>query len=124
MHMVARRDRVDLAKARVRQPPGEHHVTVEPALPRGDLSKGHAHLKGDACLFGNNGHRPADCNGAPNGFIEHPDGRILSPEVVSDVVAPAGMRLIAVGKAALAARAGPKWVMGFCNHFSNAAGCA
>lgn len=111
MHMVARRYRVDPAEPRVRQPSGKHNVTVEPALPRRHLGKRHAHLKGDARLFGKYDHGPAGGNGTADGLIEHPHGGVLASEVMRQVVASAGMRLIAVGEAALAARAFPKRMM-------------
>src|SRR5713101_4297796 len=41
VHVVARRDGVDAAEARVLEPPRQHDVPVEPALPRRHLRERH-----------------------------------------------------------------------------------
>ena len=109
MDVILGRNRVDAPEAWVLQPPGKHHVTVEPAGSRRHLSEGHPDLKGDPGLFRQDGHGSAGVDRLPDGLVEGPYRGILAPEMVGEVVAAAGVGLVAVGEAAAASRTGPEW---------------
>ena len=84
-------------------------MAVEPPLSRCDLRKRHAHLKGDASFLWKDNDRPTGPDRAADRLEERPDRAILTSKVVGQIVAAAGMRLIAVGEAALASRTLPEW---------------
>lgn len=108
MHVVAGGDRVDPAEARVRQPAGEHQMTVEPMLARRYLREGHTHLKSDPRFFRQHGDGTAGGDGAAHCFEEGSNGWVLPAKVMLKVVASAGVRLVAVGEPSRAIWTGPE----------------
>ena len=107
--VIPGRNGVDAPEARVWQPAGQDDMAVEPALSRCDLCKRHPHLKGNARFLWKDSDRPTGADRAADRIKERPDRPILAAKVMSKVVAAAGMRLIAVGEAALASRTLPEW---------------
>lgn len=108
MYVITWGDRVDPAEARVRQPTGEYDVPVEPALTRRDLGERHPYLKGDARLLREDGDRTTSGDGAAYRLEQRTDGGVFPSKVVVQIVASAGMRLIAVSEPAPTMRAGPE----------------
>ena len=107
--MVSGRDRVDAAEPWMWQSAGEHDMAIEPSLPRRHLGERHPHLKRDARLLWKDDGRTASRDRTADGVEEHADSPFLAPKVIGQVVPAAGMRLVAVGEAPLAAGTGPEW---------------
>ena len=63
MNVIAWRDRLNLAKARMLEPACENDMTIQPLCLGRDLREGHAHLKSDARFLWQN----PDWANAPNG---------------------------------------------------------
>ena len=108
MHMVPRRNCLDVAKARMVQSARQYQVPVEPGSPRRQLRKRHSDLKRDSCLFWKDTHgadRLQDCNDL---IEQRANLRRLVAEVIGKLVFAAGMRLIAVGEVPTALVAMPQ----------------
>jgi hypothetical protein len=116
VHVIASGDGLDSPEARVLQPPGENNVPVEPSPARRHLGEGHADLKGDACLLGQDAHRSDLTRGAEYRFEQLPNRRWLAAEVVAEFVPAARMRLIAIRESTTALAATPQWSLGTQMH--------
>ncbi len=94
--VVAGRNGLDPAKARMLQSPGEDNMSIQPLLSRCHLREGHPDLKRDPGLFGQNPHR---ANGAQRGddvVIERSNLLRFVAKMIGQLMAAAGVRLIAV----------------------------
>lgn len=109
VHVVSRRERLDLAEARMLEPAREYHVAVQPPLPRRDLREGHAHLKRDSGLLREHGHRSAGHYDTADSLEKDSNGPVFRAKVMLQIEWSARMRLIAIREAPPAARAGPEW---------------
>jgi hypothetical protein len=118
MHMISARNGVNPAEARVLQSARENHMTVHPARARRHLRKRHPHLKGDARLFRQHLHRAAAPDRLEDGLEDRPNLRRFSAKMGGQIMPPAGMRLIAVGKIPPATRALPQWPFGRLRHWA------
>jgi hypothetical protein len=67
----------------------------------------HSHLKSNARFFRQNGHRPATADLSQKKVIELSDGGRLALKVRFQVMLPAQMRLVAIGKLPPTNRAAP-----------------
>ena len=108
VHMIPGRDRLNPAEPRMLEPPCQHQVTIQPVRAGRHLGKRHAHLESDPCFLRKNPHRAQRSNRRHHRIEEHPDLHPFALEMVLQVRPPAGMRLIAIGKAAPALPAVPK----------------
>ncbi len=98
--VVTRRKGLNSTKSRVLETAGEHHVTVQPVLPRRHLGKRHPNLKSDPSLLRKNTNRP-DCADLSDNLVEErADLRPLSAKVIGKFVSTARMRLIAIREVA------------------------
>jgi len=107
VHMVAGRDGLDPAKARVLKSSREHDVSVQPLLPRRRSREGHPDLKGDAGLLRQDPNW-ADTSDRRYNLVE--EGSNLwrfSPEMISETIAAARMRSVSVREVTSAAFATP-----------------
>lgn len=87
---------------------GEDDVAIEPPLTWGDLRKGHAHLKGDPGLLGQNSHRANQPNGRNHLPEQSPNRGWLTSKVMGERVAATGVRLVAIGERTSASLATPQ----------------
>ena len=100
--MVARRDGVHLAEARVLQPSRKHNVAVEPIRSRRDLREGHAHLESNPGLLWKDAHGSESANCSNDLLKKCPNFRPLAAEVMLESVSPAGVRLVPIREIAAA----------------------
>jgi hypothetical protein len=85
----------------------EHNMAIEPICARGDLRKRHPHLEGDARSFGKHANWTEFVN-CPNYLVEQfTNLRPPAREMVREIVATAGVRLVAIRKITPALRAPP-----------------
>ena len=91
MEVVSRRKRFDLSKARMLEPPGQHEVSVQPSLARGDLRERHAHLERDPRFLGKNAHRTDGTNRGGHFLEERTNRRRLAVKVMTEREPPAGV---------------------------------
>lgn len=112
MHVIARRERFDAAKARIRATPRKDDVAIEPLIVRCNLRERHAHLKRDACLLWQDDHWSAAANRAAHGLIDGAYDRTPASKMMREVVTSTRVRLIAVGEAPPAARTRPQRALG------------
>lgn len=109
VHVIARRDRLNLSKPWMRDAPRQHDVPVQPPSPRRHLRKRHPDLKGDARLLRQDADRPNGSTRGDDGVVERANSGILSDEMFGDpMAAAAGMRLIPIRKEPRALRAAPE----------------
>jgi hypothetical protein len=110
---------VDAAEARVLESAGENDVAIYPLQARSHLREGHAHLKGDAGLFGQDDDGAATLHGGEHGVEDCADGGGLAFEMGLQIVLAAEVGLIAVGEFPLAPRALPKRALWMLDHNSS-----
>ena len=108
MHVVARRDGLDVAKARMLKASGEHDMSVQPLLPRCHLRGGHPNLKSNAGFLRQNPHRADRLHRLDKVVEKRVNFRRFSAKVMSKVIAAARVRLIAVRKVTPAGLATPQ----------------
>jgi len=116
VQVISRRKRLDSAKARVFETSRKDHVPIQPLFARSDLCKGHPHLKSDPSLLGENSYGANRPNGCDDCVEESPNRWWLTTKVMSEGVAAAGVRLIAIGELASALLTSPQaWPVGHGN---------
>ena len=108
VQVIAGRERLHLAEARMVQSPGENDMSVEPVPAGSDLRERHAHLKRDACFFRKDSDRTVRSDDGDDLLEERADDRGFAAEVMRQRESPAGMRLIAVGEYSPARAAAPE----------------
>ena len=108
VQVIARRERLDAAEARVIETSGQHHVPVQPAAPRRHLREGHPHLEGDPRLLRQNLYRADRSDSGHYLPIQRANRRRLAAEVMRERVPAARVRLIAVGEDPPAFAAAPQ----------------
>jgi hypothetical protein len=106
--VVTRRKGLNSTKSRMLETAGEHHMAVQPVLPRRHLGKRHPNLKSDPSLFRKNANRTDCADHSDNLVEERSDLRALSTKVITKFVPTARMRLIAIRKVAPALIATPQ----------------
>ena len=108
VHVIARREGLELSEDRVLDSPGEHQVAIEKRQSGGHLREGHAHLERDPSLLGQDAEVAERPQRLDERVEELPHDRILAGEVAVERVQTAGMRLVAVCELAFALRALPE----------------
>jgi len=108
VNMIAWRDGLDDAEARVLESPRQDDVAVEPIRSRCDLRKGHAHLESDASLFGKDANRAERADRGDYLVEKRSNLRPLAAEMMLQIVPGAGVRLVAVCEVAIALFALPQ----------------
>ncbi|HEY6306664.1 MAG TPA: hypothetical protein VI488_09445 [Candidatus Angelobacter sp.] len=110
MNVVAWRDGIDAPEARMLKAPRQDYVRVQPLPTRGYLGERHSYLESDPGLLGKDDDRAQRGDERCESLIESADlGRLIA-EMVLQVMLPAGMGLVAIGKTPPAARARPEWL--------------
>jgi len=108
VHVVARRDGLDPAEARMFEPSSQYHVAVEPLAAGRYLGKRHPDLKGDARLLRQDKDGPAQTHTPEHGAVERPDQGRLAQEVALEVERGTGVGLIPIRESTAALRAAPQ----------------
>lgn len=81
VHVVPWRDRLHAAETWALYPASQHHVPIEPPLPRCDLSERHPNLECDPSLFRQDPDGSASPHRAHHDVEKRPNRRILLSEV-------------------------------------------
>jgi hypothetical protein len=102
VNMVAPRDGLHIAEARVRQPPRKHDMAVEPIRTRRDLRERHPHLESNTRLLWKDAHRSKSADGSNDLIEKRSNFRPLAAEVMLETVPRAGVRLVSVREIAAA----------------------
>jgi hypothetical protein len=90
------------------EPPRQDDMAVEPIRSWRDLGKGHAHLKSDPGFLGQNTDRSKRADGRNNVIEQRAELRPFTAEMMREIVAATGVRLIAVREKAPALATLPK----------------
>ena len=106
--VVAGRNGLDPAKARMLQPPGEDNMSIQPLLSRCHLREGHPDLKRDPGLFGQNPHRADRLQRGDDVVIERSNLPRFVAKMIGQLMTAAGVRLIAVRECTSAFWAAPQ----------------
>jgi hypothetical protein len=96
MQVIAGREGLDSAKTRVRKSSREHDMSVQPLLPWCHLRERHPDLKGDAGLFRQDPNWSDGSNRCHDVIEKCPNLRRLSPKMIGQMIAAAGVRLIPI----------------------------
>lgn len=108
VQMISRRKRLDAAESRMLETSREDEVAIDPLAARGQLRERHANLEGDPRLLRQHAHRTHAFNGCDERIEQRANRRILAGEVMLEIVAAAGVRLIAVREIAAALLTAPE----------------
>lgn len=100
--MIARGDVLNLRKARILESPCQNEMTGDPISPQADRSETHSHLKRNSSFFGDDAYGPAALRQCHKLSKDCHCFRFFAGEMLAQSVAAAEMRLIPVGKTALA----------------------
>jgi hypothetical protein len=108
VQVVARREGLDAAEARLLASAGEHDVAVDPALPRLQRGEAHPGVERDARLLGEHVERAVALGDLDQPLDDRPDLRGLAGEVIVERTQRcAGVGLVAGREPAPAVRARP-----------------
>jgi hypothetical protein len=116
MSMIARRKALYLREQGIVRPPREYEMPGHPVPPNRQLGEGHAVLKGDAGLFGQDDDRPGSLDHGQEGVEYGAHLLGLARKMAFQIVPTAGMALIAVGEGSAAVPTSPQWPLGASCH--------
>jgi hypothetical protein len=89
-------------------------MAQHPGPPHRQLGEGHAHVKGDPRLLGQNRHRSELAEQGQERLVNVADERRPALEMMLQLQGPAGVRLVAVGEGAAAGGTGPERLLRAC----------
>ena len=91
MEVIASRERLHLAEARMVQPSGQNDMAVQPLPARSHLRERHAHLEGNPGLLREDANRAVRPDDRNDFLEERTNRRRLAAEVVGERVSSAGV---------------------------------